>query len=180
MRTEVEIRGPLTEREYQRLLRFLRKKAQLLKEGEQTVIFFEMRRHAMNLKKDHKAERIVLKLGEWQKGNREEIEVSLRKGQFDNALKLLKGLGFTRGYRIPAFRQDFLYQGVQVSLKTKAVIGTHYEMETLAVSQLEAEEKKRHLLAVARSLKIKVWSEAEYRRIAHERWEAHHPGAEDL
>ena len=180
MRTEVEIRGPLTEREYQRLLKFLKKNGQLLKEGEQMVVFFEMRRHVMNLKKDHKREKIVLKLGEWQKGNREEIEVVLRKGQFGNALKLFKGLGYKKGYRIPAFRQDFLYQGIQISLKTKAVIGTHYEMETLSVGQKGVGEKKRNLLAVARSLKLKVWSEAEYRRIAHERWEAHHPGPEDL
>lgn len=180
MRTEVEIRGPLTEKEYQRLQKFLERKGKLIKAGDQMVIFFHMAEHAMNLKKDHKLEKIVLKIGQWQKGNREEIEVLLRKGQFGNALKLLKGLGYNKGYRIPAFRQDFLYRGIQISLKTKAVIGTHYEMETLAAGQREATGKKKSLLAVAKSLRLKVWSEAEYRRIAHERWEAHHRGAEDL
>lgn len=177
---EVEIRGPLTEKEYRRLLGILKKKGKLLKEGEQTVIFFHMKRNALNLKKDHRQEKVVLKFGEWQEGSRKEVEVILGKGQFANALELFKGLGLTKGYRLPAFRQDFLYKGVQVSLKTKAVIGTHYEMETLAKGGGEEKKIKESLLEIARELGLKAWSDEEYRRIAHEKWEAHHPGPEDL
>ncbi|MBI2133942.1 hypothetical protein HYU11_04640, partial [Candidatus Woesearchaeota archaeon] len=89
----------------------------------------------MSLKKDHDQEKIVLKYGDWQKGNRKEIEVLLQKEQFQKALSLLKGLGFKRGYKVPAYGQDFRYQGVQISLKTKAVIDNHFERETTVNDQ---------------------------------------------
>lgn len=178
---EVEIRGPLTERQYQKLRSFLRKRGKLLAARDQQVIFFHYHKHNLSLKKDHEKEKIVIKLGkDWQKESRQETEVHLEKGQFANALTLLKHLGFTKGYCAPAWREDYLYRRTQISLKTKCVIGPHYEMEKTVTSSAAASALKKRLMALAKELELKVWSEKEYRRHTHQMWQAHHPGPEIL
>lgn len=180
MTTEVEIRGPLTESEYARLLSFLKKKGKLLKEADQLAIFFHGLKDNLSLKKDHSLEKLVLKKGGWHHGNRQEIEVILEKGQFDNALKLLKALGYTLGHKVPAFRQDFSYKGVQISLKTKAVIGPHYEMETIVSRRKQIAHVKKRLLLIAKELELKVWTERAYREHTRRMWDAYHPGPQRL
>ncbi len=180
MTTEVEIRGPLTDGEYKNLLAFLKKKGKLLKEADQLAIFFHVKKDNLSLKKDHSLEKLVLKIGDWHHGNRKEIEVILAKGQFGNALALLKGLGYTLGHKVPAFRQDFSYKGVEISLKTKAVIGPHFEMERTVTNLRQIPKVKKRLLLVAKELKLKVWTEKAYRDHTHRMWEAHHPGPQRL
>ena len=180
MAVEVEIRGPLTQTKYKSLFKFLSSKGKLIKEADQLAIFFDVKKDQFSLKKDHEQEKLVLKLGDWKKGSREEIEVLLQKGHFDNALKLLKGLGFTRGHRVPAYRQDFLYKGVQISLKTKAIIGTHFEMETSIENPGDELATKKKLIRIAEELKMRVWTDKEYGTHTHKMWQKHHPGPEDL
>lgn len=180
MKTEVEIRGPLTSYQYHDLLKLLKKEGHLLKESNQLAIFFKVKKNNFSLKQDHELEKMVLKFGGWQKGSRKEIEVILQKGQFKNALELLKGLGYNQGHKVPAFRRDFIYKGVWVSLKTKAVIGPHYEMETTVGSRSKIKLAKEKLLKISQELNLKVWSEAEYRNHTHRRWQAHHPGPQKL
>jgi predicted adenylyl cyclase CyaB len=180
MPVEVEIRGPLTERKYESLFKLLKKKGKLTKEADQLAIFFRTPQHNLSLKKDHDLEKLVLKFGDWGVGSRREIEVFLQKGHFENALSLLKALGYTKGHHVPAFRQDFLYQGVQISLKTKAVIGPHFEMETTVENHKMESKIKKSLLKIAKSLKLKVWTDKQYKTHTHKMWEAYHPGPEDL
>lgn len=180
MPVEVEIRGPLTETKYRSLLKLLKKKGELIKEADQLAIFFKTPQHNLSLKKDHDLEKLVLKFGDWGVGSRKEIEVFLQKGHFESALNLLKALGFTKGHHVPAFRQDFLYGGVQISLKTKAVIGPHFEMEEVAYDPRDELKIKRKLLKISRDLKLKVWTDRQYKTHTNEMWEKHHPGPEDL
>lgn len=182
MNTEVEIRGPLTPAQYKTLLAHLKKKGRLLKEADQLAIFFydPAKKDTLSLKKDHAQEKIVLKMGDWHRGSRNEIEVILEKGQFENALALLKGLNHRLGYKVPAFRQDFSYQGIQVSLKTKAVIGPHYEMETTVTHRHQVNHVKKRLLLIAKELNLPVWTEKDYRDHTHRMWEAYHPGPQNL
>ncbi|MCL5003998.1 MAG: CYTH domain-containing protein [Patescibacteria group bacterium] len=180
MNTEVEIRGPLTETKYKSLLNLLKKKGKLVKESDQLAIFFKTPAHNLSLKGDHSREKLVLKFGGWQKGARREIEVFLEKGQFGNALELLKSLGYTKGHKAPAFRQDFLYRDVQISLKTKAVIGPHFEMETASGNEKSHKKEQAKLRKIAKSLGLKVWTERQYRIHTTKMWEAFHPGPEDL
>lgn len=180
MPVEVEIRGPLTERKYKSLLQILRKKGKLIKEANQLAIFFRTPKHSLSLKKDHDLEKLVLKFGDWGVGSRKEIEVFLQKGHFENCLNLLKALGFTKGHHVPSFRQDFLYGGVQISLKTKAVIGPHFEMEEVADDPKSELKIKRKLLKISKGLKLQVWTDKEYKTHTHKIWEKYHPGPEDL
>ncbi|MEK7611665.1 MAG: CYTH domain-containing protein [Patescibacteria group bacterium] len=180
MTTEVEIRGPLTENEYTNLLAFLKMKGKLLKEADQLAIFFHVKKDNLSLKKDHALEKLVLKIGGWHRGNRKEVEVILAKNQFDNALALLKGLGYTLGHKVTAFRQDFSYKGVQISLKTKAVIGPHYEMETIVSRRDQIAHVKKGLLLVAKELRLQVWTEKAYREHTRRMWDAYHPGPQRL
>ncbi len=180
MSTEVEIRGPLPKGEYKRIFSLLTKRGKLTKTSWQKVIFFHVRKDNLSLKKDHDQEKIVLKYGDWQKGNRKEVEVHLQKGQFEKALTVFKWLGLNKGRVAPALRQDFSYRGIQISLKTRCVIGPHYEMETNVSSLRQISITQKKLVRLAQSLGLKVWTELEYRQHTHARWEAHHPGPQDL
>lgn len=180
MAIEVEIRGPLTQRKYQGLFKFLEENGKLIKEAEQTAIFFRTEKHNLSLKKDHDKEKLVLKFGDWGRGSRKEIEVFLQNGQFDNALELLKGLGYNKDHCAPSFRQDYSYKGTQISLKTKAVIGPHYEMETTVERKNQEKTVRKKLLEVAGELGLRIWTDNQYKIHTHQMWQRRHPGPEDL
>ena len=180
MSTEVEIRGPLQPGEYHRTLSVLKRDGKFLKKAWQKAIFFKVKKDNFSLKKDHEQEKFVLKYGDWKKGSRREVEVFLQKGNFEKALEVFKWLGLTKGHIAPALRQDFLYHGVQVSLKTRSVIGPHFEIETTVSSAHKAGKMEKKLLKVAQGLGLKVWTEDEYHQHTRARWEAPHPGPQDL
>jgi len=120
MKTEVEIRGPLTDKEYKRVLTFLRKRGKAVLEADQLAIFFRTKEDSL------------------------------------------------------------IYKGVQISLKTKAVIGPHFELEVTVDDQKPLEEEKKKLVKIAQGLKLKVWTEEEYRRHTNKMWNAYNPGPQIL
>lgn len=89
-------------------------------------------------------------------------------------------MGYTQGYIALAWREDFQYQGIQISLKTRCIIGPHWEMESTVTNKHQTTQLKQELLKLAKQLGLKVWTEQEYRQHTHAKWQAHHPGPQDL
>ncbi len=163
MKMEVEVRGPLTNKEYNTLCDFLSTNGSEIYTNSEVVLFLQenkklgIKKDIFRLKKKGKKEILQFK-------NRfgEEIEIELEKGGIEKMLKLLNVLGFEKVSIAPAFRRDFLYKGVKFSLKSKCIIGPHYEAEIIVSDKDRIQIAKEKLMKTINELKLKAWNENEY------------------
>lgn len=175
---EVEIRGPLSNKQFKSLSRSLKKDGRFLDRYNQLVIFFQQNiilniaKDALRIKKDESGEKVCFKK-QTRSDSSSELEFYLKNGEYKKAIKFFQLIGFDKYSLAPAARWEFLYRGVRVSLKNKCIIGPHYEMEVMVGERWEADKTKKRLLVLARKLGLKVWAPEEYSRHKSSCWSLH-------
>lgn len=166
MQLEVEIRGSLSEEEYQMLYNFLEKNAKKVGESDELVIFYNenktlgLKGDVLRIKKSNAHERLILKK-EIADSN-EEIEVELKEGQYVDMIRILHAFGFENASIAPSFRKDFRMGHITITLKNKCIIGPHYEIDTIVNSQEKISDARKELMQLAFELNLKVWGDDEY------------------
>ncbi|MEO6730310.1 MAG: hypothetical protein ABIN01_03780 [Ferruginibacter sp.] len=137
---EVKYRGPLSENQLLQLRRYLKKRGKLVNANNEKVVYFETSIFPqigdfmtgfsrLSLKSTPSGSVFRIKQGNPSDSERKEKAVRIRKKDCPNLLYILDQLGLKYGYFRPAYREDFLLSKFTVSIKTKCVMGNHFEVD---------------------------------------------------
>ena len=173
---EVEIRGLLNKNEYNFLKEYLKGKSDLIEEDNRTACFFIIPN--MNLKITKSTSKgiakIALKSGNESQSICEEIEVEIKPDDFEKTIEIIESLGFTKSNKTKQVRTNYYIKDMNLSLKWSDDWGYHFEIDTIATNEKEAELKKTQLIAFAGELHLTVLSNEEIEQISLKINEKHH------
>lgn len=174
--TEIKHRGYLTQQQLVRIINYLKKHATLIKAGYEQAIYFDTSIFPqigdfktgfsrISLKSDDNGAVFRIKEGDPSDPKRNEISVAIKKKDCQNLICILSHLGLKYGYYRPAYRQIFRLHNQLISIKTKCVMGDHFEIElkkgtTLSDEAITLLQKKCHL---------QFWSKVQYQDRIHAR-----------
>lgn len=166
---EEKYRGHLTKKQLEQLLKFLKKKGKLIKADVEKVVYFDTSIFSqigdfvtgfsrVSLKST--SHRVVFRIkdGNPSDAKRKEIAIGIKKKDAANLLYILNQLGLKYGYYRPAYRQDFLIQNIIISIKTKCVMGDHFEIELKKGASL----KDPILKSILGTNNLHFWSRKQY------------------
>lgn len=162
---EVEFRTHLTEGQYLSLMDFLLKKGEDLGQDDKDTYFFifkdKLLKVVNNLSK--KSGKIVLKLNKLGNGSGfEEIEIPIAQDQVDQTAKLFKLLNLpAQLIHNEQKRRNFVYKGVEISVKYSDDWGYHAELEIVVGDQIEKETAVLKIEVVAKELGLKLMTDEE-------------------
>lgn len=163
---EIEIRGKIDKRDFEKLNTFLTKNAKLVDEYDRLTVdisagFNPETRSWQNpsqidlrLKKSGKNEKIVVKVGHYAAKNREEFEIDIKKGELIDALKLFEALGFKTGMIYEWKSWIYKYQGFEIKINEYPREYRDWEIESL--------DLKKDPDDLARTLSLKPFTEKEF------------------
>lgn len=167
---EIKYRGPLTARNVNLLLQFLKTEAILRKAEHDQVLYLESTAFPsigdfnwgvarMSIKIAHTTIRLRLKEGNAANHKRDEYEIRLPKSQGSNLLYMLHRLGLTEAFYRPSFRQEFKYGNLIIIIKQQCVMGDHFEV------QLQNDLKASHieLHHFLKKFGLVCWTELQYK-----------------
>ncbi|MFP4634190.1 MAG: CYTH domain-containing protein [Candidatus Aenigmatarchaeota archaeon] len=181
MSIEVEMRGPLSEERFKELRSFLKNNGEFLgKKNRLSLIYFEGDEipedveEIMNKKIDLKLRitngeaEIVLKHGEWRSSDeREEYIVQFDSRDFEDAIRILKALGWHMCIVNRKNTYKFKYGGIDFSLTHLPTFGYQFEAEILTEDGDRAEQKKEEILETLDKLDLEVYSEEEFKQLCN-------------
>jgi len=161
---EVEIRGPLTKREYLNLERFLKKNGRFVQKKDRVLIDYsseslESRENDIRLRVTNKIPEIVIKTGKLGGSDeRREISVLTKKNNFDNLVKIFAALGFKKGILCVRKGNIYDYKGVEFSVVEVPGHSFYFEVEKLIDNNKDKEVAKLELIKMCKQLKLKIFS----------------------
>lgn len=163
---EVEVRGILSEEQYQSLVKKLKQKADSYEQDGKISYFFVTIDRILKVTDEISKNRakITLKLGDETENILEEIEIPIARDEVGNAVNMFKHLGFTKINRVEQKRINFNYEGVIISLKYSDDWGYHFEAEALCESEKEGKNTKIVLEKICQNLGIIPMTGEEIRR----------------
>ncbi len=168
---EEKYRGPLSETQLKELLRFLKKKGELVdSHSEETVYFdttifpkigdFKTGFSRVSLKSTPQTCVLRIKKGNPSDAKRTEVGVVIRKKDRLNLLEILHHLGLKSGFYRPLKRQNFVFFNFKISIKTSCVMGNHFEIEPILGATLHDPNIK----ILAQKCRLKFWSKVQYQK----------------
>ena len=162
MAIEIELRGPLTKNKYQKLLGFLKKEGQFVKELERKTFLFDISDQTLDLKvrTTNGLSEIVLKKGFWGARKREEIILPIETKLVDEAVKLFALLGYNKGGIAIRDSHIFNYKNIEFAVVRCPKGVYYYEAEFLANKNIKNPEK--HIENILNELDLKIWSDKEF------------------
>jgi len=169
--TEIKYRGPLTEKQVKDLTDYLTQKGTLIESGYEQVVFFDTSIFPqigdfvsgfsrLSIKTDKNGAFLRIKKGNPSDPKRNNIKVPIKKKDCTNLVYILNCLGLKYGYYRPVYRRKFQLQNVVISIKTKCVMGDHFEIELPNVDKLNAPRVKNLLNKFA----LSFWSKNKYQQ----------------
>jgi len=134
---ENEIRGKLSDVEYERTIDYLESKNCEKQEFDRFSI-----RYAQNdisetkvdirIREQEGRSEIIMKLGAFAASNRIEIPVEINKDSFENGVKFLANLGYDKGFALWRLTKVYKYKGVDVVLVIVPNHSKYFELEILS------------------------------------------------
>ena len=161
---EIEIRGPLTLEQKNKLEKFLSENGKIVKEYERSQWIFGLslkKRIDLRIKVTNGVHEFVLKVGKLGSSNRKEISIPFPEEKLDQSLEFLKHLGKREG--VTAVRNAKIYQYKDIEWAVVEVPGHSYyfEAEKLVDAKSEGKKAQEEMEKVANKLGLKVLSPAE-------------------
>lgn len=163
---EIELRGVLSEQEYQRLREYLEQYSSKQQEDNKVTYFFVTTGFILKVTHDysHNKAKITVKLGDETMNILEEYEVGIPTDKVEDAVKMYQHLGFTQVNRVYQRRVNFWYKDTVIALKHTDDWGYHFEIEAMAADEVEAKQKKEYLTQVCHELGIIYMSPEQIRQ----------------
>lgn len=162
---ENEIRGRLTKREYENLIKILDETAEKVKDFKRFSIRYEpenFRTSKFDLRVRTQEDRteIILKIGNYDDPHRQEIPVLIEQKDLENAIKLLAQMGYKYGFAMWRFTKLYNYKGVEISVSVAPHHSYYFELEIL--SDENGQKKALELMnSVKEELKLPVFESTE-------------------
>lgn len=162
---ENEIRGRLTEVQYNELIKTLEKDAEKIKEFKRFSIRYEPEnfrtsKFDLRLRTQEDKTEIVLKIGSYDDPHRQEISVPIKAEGIEDAVTLLAELGYKYGFAMWRFTNLYKYNGVEISVSIAPHHSYYFELEVL--SDHNGQEKALELMnSVKDELSLPVFESTE-------------------
>ncbi len=161
-KVEVELRGTINKKKFDKLTKELRGKYAHKKNYKKTFFYIT---HGFILKIEIKKELekaiLIVKNGDETKGILEEIEINFNLSELSQIITILKALGFLQVNIVKQKREDYyLEENIVFSLKYTKDWGYHFEIEKV-VSIDSSEETKVKLADKCNFLGVKFMTMAE-------------------
>lgn len=172
--TEIKLRGNLTQKQLVQITKYLKEKGKLIKSGNEQVVFFDTSIFPqigdfatgfsrVSLKLDQNGALFRIKEGNPSNPKRNEIVVAIKKKHCPNLTYILNHLGLKYGYYRPAYRQDFKLKKIIISIKTKCVMGNHFEIELMEGVSLTDPT----ITWLLKEFNLHIWSKVKYQSRIH-------------
>jgi len=174
---EVEIRGPLTKKQFQNLKKFLAHKGKLIgHKSRLSLIYFrkQIPKDVKLIKNDPVDLRLritngqatmVLKYGQWAGSDvRKEIEFPIDKKKFGQAIEFLKALGWTKTvvYATEAF--IYKYKKIEFAVVEIKRYGYTYEAEIMARNKKEAIATRQKIKTLCSKMGLREYQSGEFEK----------------
>ncbi|MCA9385209.1 hypothetical protein KC717_01015, partial [Candidatus Dojkabacteria bacterium] len=174
MKIEIEKRGPISQKEKERLVQFLTKKGALIKKTEQLAIFCETddindskKTVSLNLLKDTSTGdfdcTLKAKLGAWGKHARKEITFPFSEADFESVIGFMEVLGITRACPRFYLRSDYAYDIYKFSIKEEGLLEDHFEIETEIEKDEGTDRIEDEILVLLTKLQLTLFDDTYYK-----------------
>jgi predicted adenylyl cyclase CyaB len=160
MNIEVEARSFISKEQYERLIEYFKKNANLIKEDYQETFYFDCDED-LRIQKNNFFSKIWMKKGKLHDDHREELEIKFDKGEFENLEKLFLGLGYDVEIKWFRKRIEFEWDDISVCLDFTKGYGYIIELEKMS-SEEEKESVFETLKQKLESLEIPITPKEEF------------------
>lgn len=152
---EIEIRSFITRGEHKKLEKILRKKAKFIDSIKEETLYFEAKNKDLRLRKDKKNAYLILKEGKIHDDSREEIEVKIKREDFNKIERLFKKLGYKE--KIRWFRKRIIFKSGKIKILLDDTKGYGLILELEKIGTVEEKEKvHKYLEQEIKSLGVKI------------------------
>lgn len=163
---EVEIRGPLTKDEMDRLNSFLSNNGTFKEKKERVLIDYssgmENRTKDIRIRETNGVPEIILKLGSWGgTESREEISIKTESGKFESLVKVFGELGYEKGVLCVRNSMVYDHKGIEFALVEVPNHSFFFEAEIVSTPE-GAEEAEKSIKQVCDELNLKVFSKDDF------------------
>ena len=163
---EVEIRGPLTKDEFDKLNTFLLNNGSFKEKKERVLIDYssgmENRTKDIRIRETNGVPEIVLKLGSWGgTESREEVLIKTESNKFESLVKVFGELGFEKGVLCVRNSLVYDYKGIEFALVEVPNHSIFFEAEIVS-TQADSEEAERSIKQVCDKLNLKVFTKDDF------------------
>lgn len=159
----VEVKGPLDEKDFERLNAFFKKNAEFLGERHHFFIDFSGvhsgKRFEFRVRVHEGVPELVLRLLGEEKAGRE-ISLKLESGQLDNLVEFLALMGYEEGVLCERVEKKFVYHGMDFSLVEVPRHSYFFEVKKFC-EEKEIDEARERILGVIKTLSLRAFSEKE-------------------
>lgn len=162
---EVELRGLLTEEKYILLSEYLKLNSDKFNEDNKTAYFLKYNSGILKVvdEKSKDNYKISFKTGnEFSSNGLHEIDIVLPdKKSFKTSIEVLDLLGYPLEATVEQERINYVFKGVEISLKFTESWSYHFEVEKIVSDRTEVYQAKKQLEAVCQELDIVPMNEKE-------------------
>tara|TARA_Y100000034_G_scaffold45400_1_gene55833 strand:+ start:11450 stop:12001 length:552 start_codon:yes stop_codon:yes gene_type:complete len=159
---EVEVRSFISKEQYEKLLEFFKKNAELVKEDFQETHYFNCDED-LRIQKNNFGSKIWMKKGKIHDDSREELEIKTSKEDFNNLSKIFNSIGLCVEIKWLRDRKQFNWRGIKVCLDYTKGYGYIIELE-----KMSSEENKEKILEEIKQkfneLKIVISTKEEFEK----------------
>ncbi len=165
---EIEIRGPITKKEYDDLIFKFEKEGKKTGEKDRVLIDYstgeiENRKKDIRLRDTNGIPEIMIKLGAWgATDQREEISVLAQPKQFDSLVKAFAALGYKKGVLCHRKTKVFEYQGIEFALVEVPNHSYYFEAEKMVDENEDKDKATQEILSVCQDLGLRSFGKKEF------------------
>lgn len=145
---EVELRGLLTEAQYNALVERLDHEGVRVEEDDKDTYFFNVPRGIFKVCNEiSKGQgKLSLKVGSEETGALEEREIVFKQQQVKDFLKFFGALGYSEYHHVPQKRKNYFLDGATLSLKFTPDFQYHFELEGELIEDESLVERAKNRL----------------------------------
>lgn len=169
---EVEVRGPLSHEQREKLVTLFRKDGTLSGIKNRTLIDYSScmpgdtlagRTRDIRLRVTNKIPEIIVKIGEWKHADqRQELSIKGQPGEFDTMVKIFAAMGYTKGVLCVRRTEVYLYKGVEFAFVEVPGHSWHFEAEKMHDAIHDAHEARVEIEQLCRKLGLTLFDEKDF------------------
>jgi len=178
---EIEVRGPIEKKDFNRLKKFFDKNAKFINEKDRlSLLYFrnEIPKDINDLKDDkvdlrlritNKKAEIMLKYGSWAGSDiRKEISIPIDSSNIEHAIEFLKILDWYLGVIYTTKTYVYKYKEIEFSLVNINNFRYTCEAEILAKESDDVEKLKTKIISVFKELNLREYRKGEFEELCNE------------
>jgi len=168
---EIEIRGPLSKKEFNNLIKLFEDKGKKTSEKDRVLIDYstflkggvEERKKDIRLRVTNGIPEIIVKIGEWGgTEQRKELSVFTKPGEFDTLVEIFGELGFDKGMLCVRKSKVYEYKDIEFALVEVPGHSYYYEAEKMANNKENGDKLIKEIENVCRDLNLDIFDKKEF------------------